>query len=65
MLNSTQKENRSRQKGDKDEKALYKLINNAMYGKTIEKLRNRINIKFIRNKKDYLKWTFKPSYMSH
>ena len=65
MLNSTQKENRSRQKGDKDEKALYKLINNAMYGKTIEKLRNRINIKLIRNKKDYLKWTFKPSYMSH
>ena len=65
MLNSTQKENRSRQKGDKDEKALYKLINNAVYGKTIEKLRNRINIKLIRNKKDYLKWTFKPSYMSH
>ena len=65
MLNSTQKENKSRQKGDKDEKALYKLINNAMYGKTIEKLRNRINIKLIRNKKDYLKWTFKPSYMSH
>ena len=28
-------------------------------------LRNRINVKLVSNKKDYLDWTFKPSYMSH
>ena len=31
----------------------------------IENLRNRINVKLVSNKKDYLKWTSKPSYMSH
>ena len=33
--------------------------------KTMENSRNRINIKLVSNKKDYLKWTFKTSYMSH
>ena len=28
-------------------------------------LRNRINAKLVNNKKDYLKCTSKPSYMSH
>ena len=51
--------------GDKDGKALYKLMNNAVYGETMEHLRNRIDVKVVSNKKDYLKWTFKPSYMSH
>ena len=31
----------------------------------MENLRNRIDAKLISNKKDYLKWTSKPSYMSH
>ena len=26
---------------------------------------NRIDVRLVSNKKDYLKWTFKPSYMSH
>ena len=37
---------------DKDGKALYKPMNNAVYGKTKEKLRNRINVKLVSNKKD-------------
>ena len=41
---------------DKDGKALQKLMNNAVY---------RIDVKLVSNKKDYLKWTSKPSYMSH
>ena len=31
----------------------------------MEKLRNRIYVKLVSNKKDHLKWTSKPSYMSH
>ena len=32
-------------------------MNNALYGKTMENLRNRINVKLARNKKDYLKFS--------
>ena len=31
----------------------------------MENLRNSINVKLVSNKKDYLKWTSKPSHMSH
>ena len=50
---------------EKDGKAMYKLMNNAVYGKTMENLINRIDIRLVSNKKDYLKWTSKPSYLSH
>ena len=50
---------------NKDKKALYKLMNNAIYGKTREYLRNRVDLKLTNNKKDNLKYTSKPSYMLH
>ena len=36
-------------------------MNNAVYGKTMENLRNRTAIRFVNNEKNYLKWTSKPS----
>ena len=36
---------------------LYKLINNAVYGKTMKTLRNIVDVKLASNKKGYLKWT--------
>ena len=38
-------------------------MNNAVYGKTMENIRNRIDVKLVSNKKT-LKWASKPSYMS-
>ena len=58
------KKNRSRKNDDKHGKALYKLMNNATYGKTVENLGNRIDVSLASNK-EYLKWTSKPSYISH
>ena len=36
-------------------------MNNAIYGKTMEKLRNRIDVQLIKNEKDYLKFTLKAN----
>ena len=49
---------------DKDGKALYKLMDNAIYGKSIENLRNRTSVQLVNSEKYYLKCTWNPSYMS-
>ena len=60
--------------GDRDQKGLYTLVNNAVYSKEIQNLRNRIDVKLGNNEKvkntlkictNYLKSTLKPSCMSH
>ena len=56
------RENRSRKNDYKDGKALQKLTNNAVYGKTMQNLRNRIDAELVKNEKDQLKW---PSKLCH
>ena len=50
------------EKNDRDEKALYKLMTNTIYGKTMENVRNRITVKLVNSEKDF-KCTWKPRYM--
>ena len=60
-----QKRIEAEKNNDKDGKALYKLMNKAIHGKTIENLKDRINVKLVSNEKYYLKCTSNPNYMSH
>ena len=38
---------------------------NSVYGKTMEKLRKRTNIRLVNNEKDFLKYTSRPTHISH
>ena len=46
------------------EKYFFKLMINAVFGKTMENLRKRISVKLINNAKDYVKCISKPSFVS-
>ena len=38
---------------------------NSVYGKTMENLQKRINVRLINNVKDFLKYTSRPTYVPH
>ena len=46
------------------EKDFLKLMINSVYGKTIENLRKRINVRLVNNAKDFLKYTSRPTCYS-
>ena len=46
------------------EKDFFKLIINRVYGKTNETLRKRISVRLVHNKKDFLKYTTRPTHYS-
>ena len=57
------------QKGKEDtneaDKNLFKLLNNAVFGKTKENMRKRIEIRVTTNKRDFLKYASRPTYIEH
>ena len=47
------------------EKYFLKLMINSFYGKTIENLRKRINVRLVNKAEDFLKYTSRPAYIIH
>ena len=47
------------------EKDFFKLMINSVYGKPMENLRKRINVRLVNNEKDFLKYTSKPTHITH
>ena len=38
---------------------------NSVYGKTMENLQKRINVRLVNNEKDFLKYTSRPTHITH
>ena len=49
---------------DDFEKDFYKLMNNAIFGKTMENISKHRNIKLVNNEEDYLRCIMKPNFKS-
>ena len=47
------------------EKDFFKLMINSVYGKTMENLRKRINVRLLNKENDFLKYTSRPTYITH
>ena len=54
-----------RKEANKANKNFFKLLNNAVYGKSMENMRKRIKIRITTNEKDFLKYASRPTYIGH
>ena len=50
--------------GNSFEKDLYKIMNNSVYGKTMQNLRKRVMVRLVNNAKNNKKWVSRPSFVS-
>ena len=47
------------------EKHFFRLMINSLYGKTMENLRKGINVRLVNKEDDFIKYTSKPTYITH
>ena len=47
------------------EKDFFKLMNNSVFGKTMENIRNRVDVRLVTNEKQARKYISKPNYWNH
>ena len=55
---NTQKRKEATNEADENH---FKLLNNAVYGKTMENMRKRIKIRIVKNSQDFIKYTSRPT----
>ena len=53
-----------KQSNDEFSKGLHKLLNNCIYGKSIENQRKRMNVKLVNDKRTYQTCVNKPNFIS-
>ena len=58
---NTQKRAISNKEADEN---FFKLMNNSVYGKTMENLRKRIKIRVVKNSQDFIKYTSRPTFVN-
>ena len=46
-------------------KNFFKWMINSAFGKTMENLQKRINVRLVNNEKDFLKYTSRPTHIIH
>ena len=56
--------NKRRNAANSFEKDFFKLMNNSVFGKTMENIRKRISVKLVNDAKDYVRCINKPSFVS-
>ena len=56
MLTQKRKESTS-----ESDKSFFKLMNNTVYGKTMENMRKRVKLRVVKNSQDFIKYTSRPS----
>ena len=52
---------RKKEATNEADKSDFKLLNNPVYGKTIENMRKRIKIRVVKNAKEFIKYTSRPT----
>ena len=59
---NTQKRKETTNEADKNH---FKLLNNAVYSKTMENIRKRIKIRVLKKEEDLIKYASRPTYIYH
>ena len=59
---NTQKRKEATNEADK---ILFKVLNNAVYGKIMENMTKRTKIRITKNEKDFIKYASRPTYINH